>query len=550
MLLYQILFRETYGKKKIANYKDNDIVIPYHLYFDDWEPDNALGSHKKLNSIAATYAILPTIPPKYNSLLENILAIQLFKSIDKKFSEEKTYLNLLKECIYIEKEGITLMIEGKSVKVFFVLGLIIGDNLGVHEILGFATSFMANFNCIFCKVHRNIMNTMLTENSALLRTFSEYHTDVENNDVSTSGIKHETFFNKLPNFHATSNYYVDVMHDIYEGVCHYDLSLILNNLIMEKRYFSLDVFNEKKKLFDYGINDIGNISQPVELKHIQNNKFNCSASEMRCFIHVFPLIIGEFIPHDDEVWLFLLKFIQIIDIVELKVFNNVKLDLLKTLITEHHSFYVNYFKQKLKPKHHLMTHYPLVIKESGPVINMWCMRAEGKHKELKNYSNNITSRVNLPFSIMMKQQLIFSNRVRSKKGFSDKIEFGAVHKNCTELISDLKKKNPNIVNENCSLVNWVKFNGNTFSSGLVANIGNFEMKRIVEIKYCISNESKEMYFVVFQLNIESFLSHYQSYKIDENASENCFIINIDQFTSRPTSKHLHTSGVLVKLRDL
>lgn len=40
----------TYWKNKILHMKSN-LIIPFHMYFDDWEPDNALGSHKKLNSM-------------------------------------------------------------------------------------------------------------------------------------------------------------------------------------------------------------------------------------------------------------------------------------------------------------------------------------------------------------------------------------------------------------------------------------------------------------------------------------------------------------------
>lgn len=538
-------------KEKIQKHSNNgNITIPFHLYFDDWEPDNALGSHKKLNSIAATYVIFPTIPPKYKSLLENILVVQLFKSMHKKFTDDQTYLNLLKQCIYIEKEGIELNIDGKKIKVFFMLGLILGDNLGIHEILGFATSFAANFNCIFCKAHKNLMHSMNRENSNLLRTVSQYNTDITNNEISSSGIKHECIFNKLQSFHAVQNFAVDIMHDIYEGVCNYDLSAILKYIIEEKAYITLNGFNEKKSLFDYGINDIGNISQPIEQKHIHNNKFNMSASEMRCFVNFFPLIIGELIPTEDEVWTFLLKLIQIIDIIESKSFNEEKLRLLQTLITEHHIFYVNFFKLNLKPKHHLMLHYPMIIRQSGPLINIWCMRAEGKHKELKAYSNSITSRVNLPYSIMMKQQLKFSYRLHSQRGFLNKIEIGPIAKESKILMDILKTKHSIISNNNSLVVKWIKINGNTYNPGLVANItlGANGAKKTIEIKHCISSENKDLFFIVFELNIEQFVSHYQSYKVNPSTSNN-FIISIDQFLSRPVSKHTNNIGTFIRLKN-
>lgn len=90
-------------------------------------------------------------------------------------------------------------------------------------------------------------------------------------------------------------------------------------------------------------------------------------------------MIGEYIPKNDQVWKFLLKLIQIIDIIELKTFDEETLLLLNALVKEHHQFYTKTFKLKLKPKHHLMVHFSMIIKKSGPLVNMWCMRAEGKH---------------------------------------------------------------------------------------------------------------------------------------------------------------------------
>jgi hypothetical protein len=40
-----------------------------------------------------------------------------------------------------------------------------------------------------------------------------------------------------------------------------------------------------------------------------------SAREMQIFIHFFPLIIGDMVPENNEVWLFLLYFVEIIDLI-------------------------------------------------------------------------------------------------------------------------------------------------------------------------------------------------------------------------------------------
>lgn len=541
-------------QKKIYHLKDK-MVIPYHLYFDDWEPDNALGSHKKLNSIAACYAMFPTIPPKFYSLLENILVVQLFKSIDKKFGDSQTYLNLIKECIFLEKEGIDIEINNKKIKVHFVLGLIIGDNLGIHEILGFAVSFMANFNCVFCKVTRVNSQKLCCEDMSLLRNIIQYNLDLQSNDVSTTGIKYECIFNKIPTFHAITNFSVDIMHDMYEGVCHYDLSIILN-YFLENGLFTLDALNNKKKLFDYGVTEIGNISQPIQLKHIEKNKFNMSASEMRCFVHFLPLIIGEYVPVKDKVWHFFLKLVQILDILTSKSFSEPKINLLSSLIKDHHSFYTNFFKVNLKPKHHHMVHYPMIIKHSGPLVNIWCMRTEGKHKELKAYSNAITSRINLPFSIMMKQQFILANRKFSNRGFFDKIEFGPRNSNSQFLVSNLNASfscSSFLINTTeITIFNWAKVNGVEYKEHMVINTASInETFKLVEIKYVVSNITNDkVYLIVSEIFVEKFVSHYQSYKLSNAVSNKLYLISIDELTSLPTCKKMHKDGIFIRLKEI
>lgn len=62
----------------------------------------------------------------------------------------------------------------------------------------------------------------------------------------------------------------------------------------------------------------------------------------------------------------------------------------------------------LKPKHHLMTHYGSIIRYSGPLKFIWCMRFEPKNKEMKGYTNATVSRRNLPYSLAKKCCLKFA----------------------------------------------------------------------------------------------------------------------------------------------
>jgi len=44
------------------------------------------------------------------------------------------------------------------------------------------------------------------------------------NNANITGIKETCAFNILQSFHAVENYSVDIMHDLLEGVCVYEVS--------------------------------------------------------------------------------------------------------------------------------------------------------------------------------------------------------------------------------------------------------------------------------------------------------------------------------------
>lgn len=86
------------------------------------------------------------MPPEESSKLDNIFLAYLFKSNDrKKFGNQRIFQVIINELKYLN---------GKSEKIYFELGLLIGDNLGQNQILGLVQNFNRNFCCRFCKVEK------------------------------------------------------------------------------------------------------------------------------------------------------------------------------------------------------------------------------------------------------------------------------------------------------------------------------------------------------------------------------------------------------------
>lgn len=111
---------------------------------------------------------------------------------------------------------------GEEMRIYFQIALILGDNLGIHSILGFVESFSANRSCRFCRCHMSDIDIICHERQCELRNSENYNDDVLLNDLSSTGIKEECILNSMPNYDVCSNIAVDVMHDLLEVCVKYD----------------------------------------------------------------------------------------------------------------------------------------------------------------------------------------------------------------------------------------------------------------------------------------------------------------------------------------
>lgn len=192
-------------------------------------------------------------------------------------------------------------------------------------------------------------------------------------------------------------------------------------MISVKRYFTLQTLNDRVQNFDYGF-DIGNKPSIITLDHIRAEKLRLSASEMLFFVRHFGLMIGDLVPEIKEIWQLYFRLVQILDIITVPFVDTNLSTYLATLIAEHHEIYCTLFKT-LKPKYHNVIHYPRITK-IGPLIHVWSMRMEGKHRPvIKQTAKATTCRKNLLLTIAKKYSLSLSARFLSKRGFQRDVVF-------------------------------------------------------------------------------------------------------------------------------
>lgn len=528
---------------------EGKIVFPFFLYADGVEINNPLGSHSNYQSITAIYYNFPL--NENNSTLRNIFVASLVKSEDfKKFGNNLCLTNVINEINFLETEGITVVTPDGEFKVYFVLGLLLGDNLGVNSLLEFPKSFSASYFCRFCKANKLLTKHMSVEDSSLIRTADNYSVDVSKTNFKETGIYQESILNSIKTFHVTTNYCVDVMHDLFEGVCHYNMCHIIKYYTETTKLFSLDCLNNRKVTFNYGSIEVGNISPPILDSHIKNSRLKMSAREMWTFVHFFSLMVGDLIPCDDEVWEFYINFLKMIDILLSYSLTESSISLLQQLIKIHNEKYVFLFNDTLKPKFHFLVHYPTIIKQSGPPRHFWCFRFEGKHRELKTYARVTSSRKNITLSISKKFQLKFSNLIMQSSipDITGKDKDKIISEEVTNAIFTKMNLSP----VHYSVYTEVQYKGITYKKKLYLSkfinaMFIFEIKAIILV-----NNTNQVFILAKKIALNYFSSHYQAYEVfnDLQIVEECSLLNINEFSGPPLNITKTCTGkMFIRLKE-
>lgn len=534
-------------KKKTAMYPGK-ILIPFFLYADDIEINNPLGAHAGVQSVCNIYYSFPCLPRKESNLKNIFLAATILSSNFKLHGNEKCLKQLLIELKYLETEGIDIKIDDRYLKVNFVLGLFLGDNLALNSLLGFNKSFNSKSFCRFCKGTKTETQNMFAENNDLIRTYQNYDEDLITNDPSRTGIVSDSIFNILPSFHVVENYSVDVMHDIFEGVCHYNMCHIIIYYTEKIQYFSLELLNHRKKTFDYGPIEIENISGEIKISHLQNKHLKMSAREMMTFVMIFPLLVGDCVPYDDEVWHFLLNFIEIIEILLHFEIDESQVSILKQKIELNNQNFVLLFKDTLKPKFHNLTHYPSVIKQSGPLRTFWCFKFEAKHRPFKVYSHAITSRRNICLTLAKKYQLKFAHYLLNDT--YQVLDYEIDENHLTETgFKNLILKKLKETSDNINVYKTVSYRGYLYKTGYyVFRFKNdFECFLIINV---ILNKTKRLFLFCQKINNIAYNPHFLSYEFDSKNLGEFSILEIKDVVGPPVNANETVKGMtMIRIKD-
>ncbi|XP_071810939.1 uncharacterized protein [Apostichopus japonicus] len=364
--------------KENAFFQDNPNALKLILYQDSFEVCNPLGSSKKKHKILAVYMTLANFRPHLRSSVNHMLLVLLCNENDfKYFGQEKLLRPLIDDLKDLELNGIDIAGEQHPVKG--ALSFIAGDNLGSHCIGGFVENFSSTpCWCRWCSV----TNTEFHDNPCavgLIRNENNYNRALQHiQDQDTrivQGIKFDSIFNELEYFHVCSGLPPCLGHDLFEGVLNYDVALILAYFIKQKKWLTYTDLNRRIMQFKYLGSDRHN--QPSKVNPSGEN-LGGQAVENWCLVRLLPVLIGDKISDpNDAVWLFFLQLHDMVELLCAPSIDEAQIANLSFLIEEYlESRHRLFPERRMRPKHHFLNHYPMLILQFGPLIRTWTMRFE------------------------------------------------------------------------------------------------------------------------------------------------------------------------------
>ena len=192
----------------------------------------------------------------------------------------------------------------------------------------------------------------------------------------------------------------------------------------------------------------------------------------------------------------------------------------------------------LIPKHHFMIHYPACIRQIGPLVHVWTMRYEAKHKFFKSSIKNVK---NITKSLAKKHQLAIAYHWESLafKG----IESGPVK---TELLNDLEHGEiisdylQLAVSTDVTVTPWVKWQGMEYRTGLVVCLDLMDEIPVFGQIDCIFLFRGDIYFLFFDME-SIFVEHVHAYHVVKQDSLSLIKPDALQF-HKPFDLQMSASG--------
>lgn len=394
---------------------DSEYFLQIMLSFDELELMNPLRSNK-CHKMCMFYFTLGNILPCFRSKLCSIFLLAIAKSTDIKKGILPLLLEDFVNCVKeLRTKGINMQLPGGVRNVKGDLIAVLCDTPAAAMMGGFKESVAAYKLCRMCHANKDSYKESFRESEFQLRTMQSYLQECSILDTVQSPV-HRTHFSKayginnrsvltqIPGFPVTSNILQDPMHCLLEGSYAHLLALLLQELCLARKLFTLENLNVFLTTFPYSYVDSRSKPYRIERVHITQGVIKQKAATMLMLVNVLPFFLGQHVTTSSAHYKHYLVLTHIIHLSFSPNSDGTTAVLLADMIEDYCTqMVILYPHDSLKPKSHFLLHLPSAIREFGPLKNHSTMRFEGKHGFFK--TQKCTNFRNLPKTLAYRHQL-------------------------------------------------------------------------------------------------------------------------------------------------
>jgi hypothetical protein len=382
-------------KKNEQQMDDNTLRIHLILFDDGLNLCNPIGNSNKSHNEHGVYYSIGNLPPHLRNKSDNIQSVMMYSDqLLKRTSQAQVFSPMIRELLKLRTIGMEF--KGKNIQVF--LFCCCADNKGAHQLGGFAECFSKGYICRWCLINSKTLaegdisiKELRNENNHLQFLSSEIEID--------HGVKSNSPFNELQNFHATKNLAFDSAHDTLHGAFSSDLHIIINHYVREKVFSLQNLNGEIEKLAQEG---------KISIAHFTNDSaVKGKMSEVYNLIIFLPVILKKMeVNFRTSVWKLLIQMVSIMRLVTAEQLSYAQVNKMHHHIESFFQIRKNVFKDaRLLPKHHYLKHYSALTFWFGPPKKFWTLPFEKKHQFFKFHSNHAKNFKNVEKMLLTRHQM-------------------------------------------------------------------------------------------------------------------------------------------------
>ncbi|XP_073718055.1 uncharacterized protein [Misgurnus anguillicaudatus] len=184
------------------------------------------------------------------------------------------------------------------------------------------------------------------------------------------------------------------------------------------KYFTLEYLNCKIVSFPYQHTDKIDKPRPISKNFASKRTIGGNGHENGTLLRLLPLMIVNKVPEGDGAWTVLMDLKEIVELVLSPRFDDSSIQYLQTKIQDHRHMLQEVFPDfTLLPKHHYVEHYPDLIQCFGPLVHLWTMRFEGKHRFFKRVVHDTLNFKNVLKTLVTRHQHMMAYHLNAPSFF-------------------------------------------------------------------------------------------------------------------------------------